>query len=169
MRSLDAAVRLVTLVMFRASGVLLLLMMVTILVDIVTRTAFGFSGGAVDLTVTGGVEIVRYGLLLMVLFALPHTVVRGQVIVDLFTNGLSQDAKDRLAGLFSLGFAALGTAMAVRFYGDVHHAMATGETTQDLLIPVWILQALACFATAVLAVRATTAGLTQIAGLGETE
>jgi TRAP-type C4-dicarboxylate transport system permease small subunit len=153
MKKLMSAVRSFSYVMHVISGILLILMVITVLVDVATRLVFGMSGGAVNLTFPGGVEIVRYSLLLMVLFTLPYSVSRGQVVVDLFTENLPERVKGLMTGVFLIGFALLGFGMATRFYHAIWNAMSSGETTQDLLLPIWYFYALASFATTVLALR----------------
>lgn len=135
------------------SGILLIVMMVTVLVDIVTRYVFGTTSGAVDFTFRGAVEIVSYGLLFMVLFSLPFSVNRGQVIVDLFTENMSERLKGLLSGLYIFGFGLLGVGMTYRFYQSIGRVAQSGETTQDLIIPLSYIYAITTFATAVLALR----------------
>ena len=85
MRPIMEAVRRLAAAMHVLSGILLIGMMVTVLLDVISRGVFGASGGEIDFTFQGGVEIVSYGLLFMVLFTLPHSVSRSQIVVDLFT------------------------------------------------------------------------------------
>lgn len=152
-KPITEAVRRLALAMHVLSGILLIGMMVTVLADVVTRGLFGASGGRVDFTFRGGVEIVSYGLLFMVLFTLPFSVSRSQVILDLFTDGMSERLKALLAGIYTFGFGLLGTGMAVRFFESLGRVAETGETTQDLLIPMTFVYGAAAFATSVLAVR----------------
>ncbi|MGQ9367951.1 TRAP transporter small permease [Azospirillum sp. ST 5-10] len=157
----DAAFRVAQALYFIA-GVLLIVMMLVILADVVSRSAFGFTGGAVDVTFTGGIEIVSYVLLFMVLFTLPYAVARGQVIVDLFTNGLSERTKGVLAGVYTLGFGLMGIGMTIRFVESAERVAVTGDTTQDLLIPMTYIYGVTAFATAVLAARGVLVALQQI-------
>ncbi len=157
----DAACRL-SRAMYAASGGLLGLMMLTVLADIVTRSLFGTTGGAVDLTFRGAVEIVRYGLLFAILFALPHAVDRGQVIVDLFTQHLSARAKAILGGVYTFVFGLFGIAMAVRFHQAAERTMASGETTQDLIIPMAYVYMVSLFAAVVLGLRGVLAAALAI-------
>lgn len=158
---MDAAHRL-ALVMHRVSGVLLIVMMLTVLVDVITRTLFGATKGHVDLTFTGAVEIVSYGLLFMVLFTLPYSVSRSQVIVDLFTERMNERLKSVLAGVYTFGFGLLGLGMAIRFFESMARVAQSGETTQDLLIPMEYIYAVAAVATSVLALRGVLVAIEQI-------
>ncbi|MBP2315348.1 TRAP transporter small permease [Azospirillum soli] len=157
----DAAYR-VARAMYCVAGVLLIGMMLIILADVVSRTVFGMSRGAVDFTFVGGIEMVSYTLLFMVLFTLPYAVSRGQVIVDLFTNGLSERAKGVLEGIYTLGFGLIGIGMTTRFIETAERVAQTGESSQDLLIPLTYIYGVTAFATAVLALRGVMAALQQI-------
>lgn len=135
------------------SGALLITMMVTVLLDVSSRALFGATDGSIDLTFVGAVEIVSYALLFMVLFTLPYSVSRGQVIVDLFTENLREKWKTALSGLYMLGFGMLGLAMTLRFYEAIWRVADSGETTQDLLIPMSYIYTVTTFASAILALR----------------
>lgn len=162
MRSLMKAAHHLAHMMHLISGIFLILMVLTVLVDVFSRLAFGLSSGAVDFTFRGGVEIVRYSLLMMVLFALPYSVSRGQVVVDLFTEHFPERVKEALSGIYIFGFALLGGGMAQRFYHAIANAQSSGETTQDLLIPLTYFYAIAAFTTAVLCLRSVLVALEHI-------
>lgn len=134
------------------SGVILIAMMFITLTDVLTRTLFKITDGKTDLTFIGGIELIKYGLLIMVLLSLPYSVRRSQVIVDLLTEKLPERGKAFLEGLFMLGFVALGYGMSTRFLHAIEQVKMTGETTQDLLIPLSYFYGISAFATAVLAV-----------------
>jgi TRAP-type C4-dicarboxylate transport system permease small subunit len=164
MRKLGTAVDKLALWMHWLSGAILILMMLTVIVDIVTRTLFGMTAGASGVTVRGAVEIVSYGLLFMILFTLPHSVSRAQVVVDLFTERWSTAVKLRVSALYTLGFGLLGAAMAERFYQSAYRVAASGQTTQDLQVPLWLPYGVASFAAGMLAVRCVVVGLRRFAG-----
>ncbi|MCF8478907.1 MAG: TRAP transporter small permease [Rhodospirillum sp.] len=153
--------------MHMVAGVLIVLMVVTVLVDVVTRFVFGATDGAIDFTFRGGVEIVSFCLLFMVLFALPYSVARGQVIVDLFTETMSERLKDILSGVYLFGFGLLGLGMTIRFSDAVGQALSTGETSQDLVVPLAYIYMAVTFATAVLALRGFLVGLEHILESGK--
>lgn len=141
-----------TLSMHVISGCILISMMFVTLTDVIARAVFEATDGSVDFTFIGGVELIKYGLLFVVLFALPYSVGRSQVIVDLFTEKMKPRMKAVLEGFYLLGFVLLGAAMSYRFYHAVGQSKMTGETTQDLLIPLYYIYAVASFATGVLAI-----------------
>ena len=133
-------------------GVFLIAMMVVTLLDVFTRGLFTVTNGAIDWTILGGIELVKYSLLFTVLFILPHSVSRSQVIVDLFTERLQPRTKQALEAMYIFCFGLMGVGMSYSFYHLVEEAAMTYETTQDLLIPLTYFYAVACFATAMLAV-----------------
>ncbi|TYL46792.1 TRAP transporter small permease [Marinomonas sp. IMCC 4694] len=137
-------------------GFFLIAMMVVTLLDVLTRGLFTLTEGAIDFTILGGIELVKYSLLFTVLFILPHSVSRSQVIVDLFTEHLQTRTKKALEAFYILCFGLMGAGMSVSFYHSVEEASMSYETTQDLLIPLTYFYAIACFATAMLAVSAAT-------------
>ncbi len=135
------------------SGVLLIGMMLVTLLDVVTRTIYGLSDGGISLTFIGGVELIKYGLLFTVLFTLPQSVGDSQVIVDLFTEKMSEKMKTYLESFYVLGFALLGAGMTYRFYLAIEGAALSGETTQDLMIPMPWIYSVVVFATTILTLR----------------
>lgn len=148
-----------TFLMHAISGVVLVSMMFITLADVCSRVIFEATEGSVDITFIGGVELIKYGLLITVLFALPHSLSRSQVIVDLFTDSLKTRTKSVLEGIYILGFFLLGSGMSYRFFHAIEGANLSGETTQDLLIPLSYFYAISSFATAVLAIAALVASL----------
>ncbi|WP_417792502.1 TRAP transporter small permease [Stutzerimonas xanthomarina] len=139
--------------MHMLSGVLLISMMLVTLIDVLTRTLYGLSDGAIALTFIGGVELIKYGLLFTILFTLPQSVGDSQVVVDLFTDRMSERAKIYLESFYLLGFALLGAGMTYRFYDAIESAILSGETTQDLMIPMPWVYRIVVFATAMLTLR----------------
>ncbi|ETI60596.1 TRAP transporter small permease [Marinomonas profundimaris] len=137
-------------------GVFLITMMVVTLFDVFTRGLFTITNGSVDWTILGGIELVKYSLLFTVLFILPHSVSRSQVIVDLFTERLQPRTKKVLEAVYIFCFGLMGAGMSYSFYHLVGEAEMSYETTQDLLIPLTYFYAVACFATFMLTVSAVT-------------
>lgn len=157
----------ISYVMFLISGFLLVVMMVTILADVISRTIFGMSKGSIDFTFIGAVELVSYGLLFCILFSLPYSVAKSQVIVDLFTEKMGNRMKSILSGIYIFGFSLLGLAMSIQFFESIHKYTESGETSQDLLIPLQYIYMVTTFATAVLAVRAALVAVDLLLGREE--
>lgn len=135
------------------SGFLIAAMMMIVLVDVLTRALFSVTSGFLDLTFVGGIELVKYSLLFSIMYALPWCVDRSQVVVDLFTDRMGDSKKSFIEGIYFLGYALLGAGMSIRFYEAIFGAAATGETTQDLLIPLSYIYAATLFGSVMLAVR----------------
>ncbi|WP_275722647.1 TRAP transporter small permease [Vibrio furnissii] len=135
------------------SGAFLIGMMLVTLLDVVTRTLYGLSDGGIELTFVGGVELIKYGLLFTVLFTLPQSVGDSQVVVDLFTEQMSDRFKTYLESFYLLGFTLLGAGMTYRFYLAIEGAVMSGETTQDLMIPMPWIYRIVVFATSMLTLR----------------
>ncbi len=159
MRMLYKAVDSVALWMHRMSGLLLISMMAIVVVDVATRALFDVSDGHWDLTFLGGIELVSFGLLLCILFSLPHCVDKGQVVVDLFTQNMSKSTERLVNGLYTLAFAALWLAMSWRFYHAYTAALETMETSQDLLLPLSDIYLLVVAATFILGLRSLLVGI----------
>lgn len=138
------------------SGFLIAAMMMIVLLDVITRALFRLTEGGIDLTFLGGIELVKFTLLFSILYALPWCVDRSQVVVDLFTEQLSDRKKAALEGIYFVGYMLLGAGMTYRFYEAVGNAASSGETSQDLLIPMTYIYAATVFGTAMLALRALT-------------
>jgi len=146
-----------TSIMHTISGMVLIGMMFVTLADVITRALFEATDGKVDFTFIGGIELTKYCLLVTVLFALPHSLSRSQVIVDLFTDSFKTRTKSILEAFYMMCFALLASGMSYRFFHAVGQANQSGETTQDLLMPLYYLYAISSFATAVLALAAVVA------------
>lgn len=136
------------------AGFILVSMMFITLADVITRAIFNFTNGSVDFTFVGGIELIKFGLLFAILLTLPHSVAKSQVVVDLFTEKMNQRLKVYLEAFYNLGFALLGAGMSVRFYDAIESASLTGETTQDLQLPMQYIYMGVVIATALLAIRA---------------
>lgn len=153
MKIINSWVNHIAKLMYSISGVFLVVMMLIIIADVISRAVFGMTNGKVDFTFLGGVELVSYSLLFMILFCLPFAVNKSQVIVDLFTENMSKSLKDTLSHIYTIGFGLLGLGMSIRFYESIWRVAESGETTQDLLIPMSFIYSVTFIATAVLAAR----------------
>lgn len=162
MKAIARLVERITYFMHLIGGFFLVAMMFVTLVDVATRGLFTITNGAVDWTITGGIELVKYSLLFTVLFILPHSVSRSQVIVDLFTDGFKDRTKDLLEAFYIACFGMIGAGMSYSFFGLIEEAAMSYETTQDLLIPLTYFYSVATFATAMLAVSAFVYSLNLI-------
>lgn len=144
--------------MYGISGFLLIVMAVVTLVDIASRAVYSASSGAIDFTFIGGIEIVKYSLLISLMMAMPEFVRQSQVIVDLFTDKLPARTHEVMEAIYLFGFALLGAGISWHFYHAIASYQMYGETTQDLLIPIWYFFAVGSFAAAVLCLSAALHG-----------
>ena len=134
-------------------GAILVFSLVAVLADVAARTLFGMTGGNIDLTFRGSYEIVRYGLLLSMLYALPYALKDGQVIVDIFTDRLSYRNKERLAGVYIFFFGVFGFVLSQGLLNNIERANRSGQTSQDFGIPMAYIYYLALVGTVMLGVR----------------
>lgn len=162
--AIGTAVDAVARALFVVGGVLLSAMMLIITADVVTRTLFGISGGAIRVVVAGGVELVRFTLLFSILCTLPAVVERGQVVVESFTTRMPQHIKPLLFAVYLLGFCAFGAMLAYGWYGSGMGALDYDEVTQDLAIPMAPLYFAAAACAAVLSVRSLICAFRAFAG-----
>lgn len=135
------------------SGALVVLMMTTVLLDVVSRFVVRISQGSLNVSFVGAIEIVRFSLLFSIFFALPYFVDRSQVVVDLFTEKLRDRYKSGLDTIYYFGYALLGTGMCSQFYQSAIRTSLSGQTTQDLMVPMSYIYSVITFATFMLTLR----------------
>src|SRR5690554_8234306 len=74
------------------AGLALLAMMGVTIADVLLRLAFRLSGGALNWSVVGSVELVRYLLMFSLLAAMAASVERSQVVVEGFSHEVGRAA-----------------------------------------------------------------------------
>ncbi|KXS38038.1 MAG: TRAP transporter small transmembrane protein [Halomonadaceae bacterium T82-2] len=129
------------------AGAALVAMLAVTVIDVALRYLYRLSDGALSLSVTGSVELVSYLMLFALLAAMAANVEKGQVVVEAFSHGLSETIKARVAGVYLLGFVALGAVLCVGLWDSAASAASHGETTQDLRIsmaPIYYVAAGLC-------------------------
>lgn len=141
------------------AGIALLAMMGITVLDIILRYAFKLSAGASGVTLTGGVELVEYLLLAMILAAMAAHVERSQVIVEVFTQKLSEKLQARIAALCLLIFALIGATVAFGIGEAASSAAEFGEITQDLAMPKAPIYAVASALFVIFTLRSAIHGL----------
>lgn len=144
--------------MYQFSGVLIIVMMMLIVVDVVARLLFSLSNGNIDLTFTGGIELVNFSLLFSMLFAFPHAVDKGQIVVDLFTQQMDAARLRFFTGAYTICFGFLGAALCWRFIAGGLWAAESGEQSQDLLIPLSYIYYIGAAALSILGIRGLLTG-----------
>lgn len=141
------------------SAMLLVGMVLVTLADVAGRAIFAASGGSVDLTFRGGIEMVSYGLLFVIFMTFPHSIRQAQVVVEMFTEGMGPRVNAVLEGVYSVGLAVFAGLLAWRFHLNAEELALSGETTQDLRIPLDLIQHVVSACCAVLALRAAAVGV----------
>ena len=164
MRWLTMAADRLALGMYQLSGALVVFMMLCVVADVAARALFAATDGGLDLTFQGGIELVRFSLLFAMLFAFPHAVDKGQIVVDLFTQQMDERRLRFFTGAYTLCFGFLGGAFCWRFFEAARGASLNGELTQDLLLPMANIYFVAALALAMLAVRGLLGGLNLLFG-----
>lgn len=134
-------------------GAILVFSLLSVLADIATRTLFGMTMGAVNLTFRGSYELVRFGLLLSMLYALPYALKNGQVVVEIFTERLSDRSIRWLTGFYIIFFGLFGVVLSLGLLDSIERANRSGTTSQDFGIPMAYIYWLAFVGTVTLALR----------------
>lgn len=148
----------IAMLMYRISAVLIFVMMMLIVIDVVARLLFSLSDGGIDITFTGGIELVNFSLLFSMLFAFPHAVDKGQIVVDLFTQQMDAARLRFFTGAYTICFGFLGGALCWRFIAGGISAAESGELSQDLLIPLSGIYYIGAIALSMLAIRGLLTG-----------
>lgn len=118
------------------AGIALVGLLGVTIADVGTRYLSRLTEGAIALRVSGSVELVSYLMLFSLLAAMAANVEKSQVVVEAFSHGLSPTIKNRLHGVYMLGFTALGLILFLGLLDSASAAARHGEVTQDLRIPM---------------------------------
>ncbi|MDW7748726.1 TRAP transporter small permease [Halomonas sp.] len=118
------------------AGIALVALLGVTIADVGTRYLYRLTEGAIALRVSGSVELVSYLMLFSLLAAMAANVEKSQVVVEAFSHGLSPGIKNRLHGVYLLGFTALGLILFLGLLDSASAAARHGEVTQDLRIPM---------------------------------
>lgn len=135
------------------AGIALIGLLAVTIADVGTRYLSRLTEGAIALRVSGSVELVSYLMLFALLAAMAANVEKSQVVVEAFSHGLPQAIKNRLQGLFFLGFMALGLILFVGLLDSAAAASRHGEITQDLRLPMGPIYQLAAVLSLLLGIR----------------
>nr|WP_246624724.1 TRAP transporter small permease subunit [Oceanobacter mangrovi] len=133
--------------------------MLTICADVVLRSLFSISDGAFGFTISGAIEIVRFGLMFAMLLAFPYAVDKGQIIVDIFTGNIPVRYRDIMDGVYLMLFGGFAGLLCWRFAEGAHVARMNAEKTQDLMLPLEWLYGPAAVILALVALQSALGGL----------
>lgn len=112
-------------------GLVLAAMALMSVVSVVGRAAFGKP-------VVGDFELVQLGCAVSVSMFLPYCqMIRGHVIVDFFTAGLSREGRALLDAFAALVLAAVAFLLAWRLAIGMIEIRGTGDSSMLLRIPTW--------------------------------
>lgn len=134
-------------------GISLVVIVLVTIADVITRYIFKLTGGDFGFTIKGTVEIVSYMMLFALLSAFAAYVERSQVIVDVFTQKMSQKVKGYMMGVFMVGFFALGVVFVWGLFESAVDAAEYGKVTQDLRISMTPIYGFSAFLSVILAIR----------------
>ena len=134
-------------------GVSLIIIVIVTITDVVTRYVFKLTDGELGFTMKGGVEIISYFMLFALLAAFAAYVERSQIIVDIFTQKMSQSVKGYMMGTFMMGFFLIGLVFTWGLYESALDAIHFGKVTQDLRISMMPIYAVSSFLSLLLAIR----------------
>lgn len=135
------------------AGVALIGLLAVTIADVSTRYLSRVTEGAIALRVSGSVELVSYLMLFALLAAMAANVEKSQVVVEAFSHRLPQAIKNRIQGLFLLGFMVLGLVLFNGLMDSAAAATRHGEITQDLRLPMGPIFQLAAVLSLLLGLR----------------
>ncbi len=118
------------------AGIALAALLLVTIADVSTRYLYRLTEGAIALRVSGSVELVSYLMLCSLLAAMAANVEKSQVVVEALSHRLPQWIKNRLHGVYLIGFAALGMVLFTGLLDSAAAASRHGEVTQDLRLPM---------------------------------
>ena len=134
-------------------GISLIVIVMATITDVATRYVFKLTGGELGFTMKGGVEIVSYFMLFALMAAFAAYVERSQIIVDVFTQKMSQAVKGYMMGTFMMGFFLIGIVFTWGLYESAVDAVHFGKVTPDLRISMMPIYGLSAFLSLLLAIR----------------
>ncbi len=142
-----------------AAAVVTLLMSIAMVVDLVSRLAFGRP-------LSGMIELQTYMLVFMAFFSIAHTMLKNQhVSVDLFTSQMSARTNSILQSVFSSWGAFIFGAMSWLTASRSMEAFRRDEISDIIQMPFWVLYAVVAVGTLLLALTLVGLLFTHLSGL----
>ncbi|MBD3896807.1 TRAP transporter small permease subunit [Halomonas sp. ML-15] len=135
------------------AGIALLALMSVTMADVLTRLLFRLSAGSINWSVSGSVELVSYLMMFALLAAMAANIEKSQVVVEAFSHRLPEAFKQRLGGIYLIGFCVLGVLMTLGLWQEAASAARRGQVTQDLRIPMGPIYQFGAVLCALLAAR----------------
>ena len=142
-----------------AAAVVTLLMSIAMVVDLVSRLAFGRP-------MSGMIEMQTYMLVFMAFFSIAYTMLKNQhVSVDLITSLMSARTNSILQSIFSIWGAFIFAAMSWQTGSRSLEALQRGEISDIIKMPFWVLYAVVAVGTLLLALTLLSLLFTHLSGL----
>ncbi len=117
----------------------LLVLLFDVAGNVVARAVFSVTDGAINLMISGSIEIASIALTFMVFASLPGSATSGAVKVDIFTSRLPKSVISFLDGFFAILMAGFGIGMTYRFFFSTLRFYGRGDATQDLEVPLYFI------------------------------
>lgn len=142
-----------------AAALATLLMSVAMVVDLVSRLAFGRP-------MSGMIELQTFMLVFMAFFSIAYTMLKNQhVSVDLITSMMSARTNSILQSIFSIWGAFIFGAMSWLTASRSMEAFRRGEISDIIQMPFWVIYAVAAVGTLLLALTLISLLFTHLSGL----
>jgi TRAP-type C4-dicarboxylate transport system permease small subunit len=117
--------------------------------------------------IDGDFEFVKMATAIAIFAWLPYTQARrGNIVVDTFTAGLSEAARNRIDAFWDLAYALFMGFLAVALLQGTLEAMRSGETTMQRQLLVWPSIALSMLLCACIAATALLTARRLLTGSG---
>ncbi len=142
-----------------AAAIVTLLMSLAMVVDLVSRMAFGRP-------LSGMIELQTYMLVFMAFFSIAYTMLKNQhVSVDLITSLMSARTNSILQSIFSIWGAFIFGAMSWLTASRSMEAFRRDEISDIIQMPFWVIYAVAAVGTLLLALTLVSLLFTHLSGL----
>ena len=142
-----------------------LLLLGVVAFNIIARAVFDFTGGAVNAMIPGAIETSQYALMVAVFAAIPAMLGSGLIRVDLLSRSFPAWLGRLFDRLWLIAMALFALVLADAFFGFALTAMARGDETQDIGIPLWPFYAVAAVECAALAILSAGAVFGLVASM----
>jgi tripartite ATP-independent transporter DctM subunit len=158
-RALHAALDPICRYLCYSAAVVTLLMSIAMVVDLVSRLAFGRP-------LSGMIELQTYMLVFMAFFSIAYTMLKNQhVSVDLITSLMSARTNSILQSIFSIWGAFIFGAMSWLTASRSMEAFRRDEISDIIQMPFWVLYAVVAVGTLLLALTLVGLLFTHLSGL----
>ncbi|MBK0401114.1 TRAP transporter small permease subunit [Limibaculum sp. M0105] len=121
---------------------------------VISRAAYGLTGGAAELMLPGSIELASHALMITIMAALPRAAVGGLVRVEIFAARLPARLGRALERVWAAGFGLFAAIVAMLLADEGRLQWNRGDATQDLALPLGAVTGWAAVAAALVAVAA---------------